>query len=77
MLAFLGVGRVGLALILMWRLTGHIQPWNLGVLGQPWTHFLTAGAFEGVDGSFQSLLEGCDRRRCPALLGPPQGSAPP
>lgn len=31
LLEFLGVGRVGLGVILMWKLRGHIQPWNLGV----------------------------------------------
>ena len=76
-MAFLGAGRVGLALILMWRLMGHIQQWNLGVPGQPWTHFLTAGAFEGVDGSFQSLLEGVWSQKMPSPLGAPQVSAPP
>ena len=77
MLAFLGAGRVGLALILMWRLRGHIQQWNLGVPGQPWTHFLTAGAFEGVDRSFQSLLERLWSQKMPSPLGAPRVSAPP
>ena len=27
----LGVGRAGPGLILMWKLRGHIQQWNLGV----------------------------------------------
>lgn len=52
----LGVGRAGPGLILMWKLRGHIQQWNLGVPGQPLTHFPTAGGSEGVDGSFRSLL---------------------
>lgn len=58
LLAFLGLGRVGLGVILMWKLRGVTFRNGIWVCPvQLLTHFPMAGEFEGVDWEFPLFPE--------------------
>lgn len=58
LLAFLGIVRVGLEVILIWKLKGVTFRNGIWVCSmQLLTHFPMAGEFKGVDWEFPFLLE--------------------